>query len=108
METQISNDLPPALKMFACMLDAQSPRVREIYQYAFTLLLLEDDKAQVIERRVIDLREHLTFKTATGDIFTIVKPDVDKETLAHLIDLARDVLREERTKEDGKTEQDAT
>jgi len=89
-----SPHLSPELEMFARIFDGQSPQVRELFQYALVMLSVEDGRAEVIERQTIDLREHLTFKTVAGDLFTLVKPDVSAELLAHMIELAREVLRE--------------
>jgi hypothetical protein len=96
-----SSHLSPVLEMFARIFDGQSPQVRELFQYALVMLSVEDGRAEVIERHTIDLREHLTFKTVTGDLFTIVKPDVSAELLAHVTALVREVLQEDSGEPDA-------
>ena len=95
-------ELPPALQMYARFLDGQSPTARELFQYAIAVLLIEQDQAKVVERHVIDERVHLTLRTITGDTFTVVIPNVDKELLAEMVDQARDLLREESEGRDAE------
>src|SRR5512135_156497 len=87
--------LPPDLALLARVVDAEPPDVQELFQYALTMLLIEDGKAQVVERRKIDCREWLTVLTVAGDLFDIVKPDVCDERLAKLQEMARAVLQDD-------------
>jgi hypothetical protein len=70
--------------------------VRELFQYARTMLLVEDGKAEIVERHTIDAREHLTLRTVAGDVFTIVKPHASEELLGVMRELAREILDEDR------------
>ena len=88
--------------MFGRILDGQSPRMRELIQYAIAILAVEDGTAELIERHVIDAREHHTFRTATGETFTVVKPDVSSEELERVREMAREVLREGGANNPGK------
>ncbi len=58
------------------------------------MLLVEDGKANIVERRTIDGRECIYIRTVAGELFSVVKPDVDEDALAHLREMAREVLRE--------------
>ncbi len=75
--------------------------VQEWFQYAVTMLIVEDGKAYGSagaawsERRKIDCREWLTVLTVAGEVFDIAKQDVSHERLARLRDMARAVLDEE-------------
>jgi hypothetical protein len=91
-----TDGIPPELEMFSRIVDGQSPDVRELFQYALTMLLVEDGKAEVIARHTIDLREHLTLRTSAGDVFTITKPDVSEELLGKMRALAREILEQDR------------
>ena len=91
----MQTNLPPALEMFSRIVDGQPPNVHELFHYALAMLLVENHKAEVIERRTIDLREYLTLRTVAGELFTIVKPDTSDELLEQLTIMARAVLREE-------------
>jgi hypothetical protein len=90
-----SSSIPPELEMLSRIVDGQSPMVREIFQYALIMLMVENDKAEVLDRRVIDAREYLTFKTNAGETFTIVKPDVSPELLEQVREAAREITRED-------------
>lgn len=65
METQF----PSKYELFGRVIDGQSPHVRELIQYGIAMLAVEDGKAEVFERHVIDAHEHLTFRTIVGEIF---------------------------------------
>jgi hypothetical protein len=89
--------LPPDLALLARIVDAEPPDVQELFQYALTMrllssrMLIEDGKAQIVERRKIDCREWLTVLTVSGELpgGDIVKPDVSDERLAQLRDGGR-------------------
>jgi hypothetical protein len=95
------SSLPPEFKVLSRLVDAQEPNVRELYQYALALLMVEDGKAEITEQRTVSMREHLTLRTVAGDTFTIVKPDIRAELLAQMQEMVREVLDEERGRADG-------
>ncbi len=98
----MSTQFPSQYEMFGRILDGQSPQVRELIQYAIAILAVEDGTAELIERHVIDTREHLTFKTTAGETFPLVKPDVSAEELERVRNIAREILREGRADDPGK------
>ncbi len=85
--------LTPDLALLARVMDMQRPDLRESFQYALVMLLVEDRKAEIIERRMIDLREWLTIRTLNGELFDIVEPNVSKTQLDKLQTMARQVLK---------------
>ncbi len=90
--------LPPDLAQLAHIVDAEPPDVQELVPYTLTLLLIGDDKAEVVECQKIDGREWLTVLTAAGEEFSVVKPNViDLRQLQELISRVRHVLDEDRT-----------
>jgi hypothetical protein len=88
-----TSEISPDLALFPRTIDVQLPAARELFHYALTLLMLEDNKAECIARHVIDQREHLTFKTIAGEQYTLIKPDLSVEQLDHLRSMVRAVLR---------------
>ena len=66
------------------------------------MLTVEDGKAELIERQVIDAREYLTFRTIVGDIFTLIKPDVSEAELERIKAMAREILRESNAGDQDK------
>jgi len=97
------SSLPPELAMLARAVDGQSPAVRELFQYALVMLMVEDGSVTMIERHVIDAREHLTFKTSQNESFTIIKPEASPELLEGVRQMAREVLRGNNAEEGGET-----
>jgi hypothetical protein len=91
-----ASDLPPDLAMLARVVDRQSPATRELFQYALVLMLIEDGKAEIVERRRVDRREWVTVRTVAGELFSIAKPDESDEMLETLKVLAREILDAER------------
>jgi hypothetical protein len=89
----MDSPFPSKYEMFGRILDGQSPQMRELIQYAITILAVEDGTAELIGRHVIDAREHHTFRTTAGETFTLVKPDVSSEELERVREMAREVLR---------------
>lgn len=82
--------------MLASVADRQSPAARERFHYALVLLLIEDGKAEIVERRTVDAREWVTVRTIAGELFSIVKPDESDDMLETLKVLAREILNAER------------
>lgn len=89
-------DFLPDLATLARAVGGQPPNVRELFQYALVSLMIEDGKAEIIDRQVIDERGRLTGRIKTPEIFSIVKPDVGEELLADFREMAREVLQEDR------------
>jgi hypothetical protein len=56
-------ELPPEFAMLFRIVDAQAPNVREMFQDALTMLIVEDDKAKIVEQHAVGIREHLTLRT---------------------------------------------
>jgi hypothetical protein len=90
----MDSQFPSQYEMFGRILDGESPQMRELIQYAIAILAVEDGTAELIDRHVIDTREHLTFKTTAGEPFTLVKPDVSNEELESVREMARGILQE--------------
>ncbi len=91
----MDSDHSPEFRMFSRLVDGQPPRVREYFHYALAMLLVENRKAEVIEKRVIDSREHVTFGTVSGELFSVVKPDAGEKVLEVLVNMVREVLKED-------------
>jgi hypothetical protein len=88
-------DLPPDLAMLTHIVARQSPTARELFHYALVLLLIEDGKAEIIERQTVDGREWVTVRTVAGELFSIVKPYESDEMLEALKVVAREILKAE-------------
>ncbi len=91
-----ASSLPPDLAMLARIVDRQSPAARELFHYALVLMLIEDRKAEIVERQTVDGREWVTVRTVGGELFSIVEPDESDDMLETLKVLAREILSAER------------
>jgi hypothetical protein len=90
-----SGDVPPELEAFGQLLDAQPANVRELFQYALTMLMVESRKARVLERHPTDIGECITICSVTGDTFTIARPNVGDDLLAEMMEVLREILAED-------------
>ena len=98
----METNLPPDFEMLFRIIDGQLPQVRELFQYALVMLMVENGKARMTERHVTDdAREHFTYRTNAGDVFTIIKPDVSDELLAKMTKIAREILRDDAESADA-------
>jgi hypothetical protein len=95
-----SSTLPPEFDILSRIADAQEPSSRELFQYALALLMVEDGKAEIVERRMMNMRERVTLRTAAGETFTLLAPDVIEELLAQSREIVREVLDEEKDRAD--------
>jgi hypothetical protein len=77
-------ELPPALQHLAALLDQQPPEVRDLFRYALTLAIIDDEKARVIGSRDKRGRRRLTLKTIAGDMFEIIRHAISEELEAEL------------------------
>ncbi len=90
----METDTAPDLNILSDMIDAQSPEVRELFEYALGLVLLENGKAEIAEQRTIDARRWIIFRTAHGELFSVVKPEENDKRLTKLRAVAQECLVE--------------
>jgi hypothetical protein len=89
-------DLPPELDAFASYLDAQLPNVRELFQYALAMLMVESSKAKIVETHTTDDgRQRMLIWTAANDSLSIAKPLVDDALLEQMMEIVRGVVAED-------------
>ncbi len=88
METNMATDL----NTLSDMVDAQSPEVRELFQYALGLVLVENGEAVIAEQRTIDERAWIILRTANGELLSLVKPEGNDKRLANLRAVAQECL----------------
>lgn len=93
-------NLPPNLQDLARLLDDQPEDVQELFRYALVMLMIEDNKARIIETENVDNLEYLTVETSAGEVFEILKPQVSEDLLAMLRALARQILEQDRNEQD--------
>ncbi len=93
------NELPPELALLARAIQDQPPEVQNLFPYALVMLLVENGRAEVLEQSPSKEGEHLTVRIASGEEFSIVRPNsIDLRQLQDLLTLVRHVLEEEEGK----------
>jgi hypothetical protein len=87
--------LPPELAAFSYLLDAQPAHVRDCFHYSLCLLMVEAGKMHLVKKVPGENGTVCVFATTSGDHFRVVEPKMSKATKAALIDVLREILREE-------------
>lgn len=75
----MENELPAELDRQAALIDQQPPTVREVFQFLIAIALAESGKAELINVAQVDERVHYSYRTITGDVFSVVRPEIDAE-----------------------------
>ncbi len=90
-----AGDLPPQFAALSQIIDAQPPEMQELFQYALAMLLVEDGKASIVERRTIDGREWIYILTTGHELFGVVEPEVARMCWHTCARVAREGLHED-------------
>lgn len=85
--------LPPEMDKIARRANLHSSDARELFAYALALLLVDQRRATIVERKSMGLRERVVFRGGNGNTFAVVRPLVSDMTLKRAKVLARIVLR---------------
>jgi hypothetical protein len=91
-----TESLPPEFDPLLAELANESPNVREMFHYAVTLLMLDDEKARVIGERVEQGRSVLRVRTVAGDEYEVVRPEMSEELEQLLLMQVRSIVDEHR------------
>lgn len=90
--------LPSELAVYSYLLDGQPPQVRNAFTYCLCLLMVEAGLMRTIEK-VQGIRSGnsrvCVFETRVGDRCSVVRPVMDKEQEAALLDVLREIIKEE-------------
>lgn len=93
-------DLPTEFEPLLKLLQAQPQSVRELFQFAIVLMMIDDEKARLIGTSAEDGKTHWQIRTILGDEFRIVKPDVSEETEQMLLQQVRQILADDTNEEE--------
>lgn len=85
----------PEMDDLLAALDGQTPAVREMFQYAFALMLIDDEKAVEVRRGQVDGREWLRVRTVNGEEFDVVRPEMSEALEARLLKQVRAIVAED-------------
>jgi hypothetical protein len=87
--------LPPELTAFSYLLDAQPAPVRDAFTYCLCVLLAQAGVMHLVQKVPGEKGMVCVFATTRGDHFGVVEPKLSREQEAALIDVLREILREE-------------
>jgi hypothetical protein len=74
--------------------DAHPPEVQEAFQFLLATAMYEAGKFELLNVAEVDGRWHYTFSGA-GEVFSVVRPEMSKETERQVGEMVREILREE-------------
>jgi len=87
------NNPPLELQGLASDLDAQPPEVQEAFQFLLATAMHQAGKFELLSVAELDNRWHYTFSGA-GEVFSVVRPEMDKQTERQVREMVREVLAE--------------
>src|SRR5437660_6463044 len=88
-------NLLPDLLAIGTLIDLQPADVRELFQYALAMVMVETGKAHILERHATDVGEVYTHSTADGQMISIPKPRVRDEYIERLMEAVRENIAED-------------
>jgi hypothetical protein len=87
--------LPPELAAFSYLLDAQPAPVRVAFHYCLCLLMVEAGRMRLVDKIPGEGGVVCVFETVTWHKFSVVKPALNRDQEAALIDVLREILKDE-------------
>jgi len=87
--------LPPELAAFSYLLDAQPAPMRDAFHYCLCVLMVEAGVMRLVEKVPGENGEICVFETVAWDRFSVTKPVLSRDQEAALIDVLREILKEE-------------
>ena len=88
-------EFPAELQMFGDFIDSQPPPVREAFQYCLCLMMVETGGMKLVKTIPGDEKVLCYFETTAGDSFTIPRADITPEQEADIVEVLREILRDE-------------
>ena len=87
--------LPPELAAFS--IPARPAPVRDAFHYCLCVLMVETGKMRPVEKVPGEAGKICVFATTRGDHFRVVRPALSRDQEAALIDVLREILKDEET-----------
>lgn len=92
---ELTNEPPPEFDSLLDTLAEQPEHVREMWQYAMVLMMIDDEKARVIETHQDGDRLHLVVQTVAGERFSVMRPPMSEELERQLLEQIRKIVSDE-------------
>jgi len=87
--------LPPELAAFSYLLDAQPAPMRAAFHYCLCVLMVEAGVMRLVEKVPGENGEICVFETVAWERFSVTRPALSRDQEAALIDVLREILKEE-------------
>jgi hypothetical protein len=87
--------LPPEFQRIAQLVDQQPPEVREVFHFMLAVAMQESAIARLVNASQIDGRTWYSYEGASGDVFSVVRPEIDAELERMMREALEGVLVEE-------------
>jgi hypothetical protein len=87
--------LPPELAAFEYLLDAQPAPMRDAFHYCLCLLMVEAGKMRLVEKVRAEHGQICVFETVARRKFSVARPTLSRDQEAALIDVLREILKDE-------------
>lgn len=85
----MKSNLPPEFQPLLDELADTPENVKAMWRYAIALLLIDDEKARILETREEGDTQHLTVETISGDRFEVVRPPMSEAVEQELLEQLR-------------------
>ena len=91
----MTSELPPEYQRLASLIDQQPPAVREVVHLILAVALEKSGKARMANTFQGEGRVHYAYETVAGDVFTLVRPEIDAEKEEEVRTIAAEILKRE-------------
>lgn len=92
----MQNDLPPEFNSLLSALANEPEHVRAMWRYTLVLMMIDNEKAQVMGTRLEDGHNYIAVRTVAGDEFEIEHPAMSEETEKLLLQQIREIVADEQ------------
>jgi hypothetical protein len=87
---------PPEFQRIAELAEQQPPEVQEVFQFMLAVAMEESGIAELQNASHVDGRTRYSYKSAAGDVCSVVRPEIDPELEEEMREALEGILVEER------------
>src|SRR5581483_2098406 len=92
---QDKNILPPEFDSLLALLGEQPERVRKIWRYALVLMMIDDERAHIVDSYKEDSVQFLLIETVKGETFSVERPAMSEEVEQLLMAQVRQIVSDD-------------
>jgi hypothetical protein len=87
--------LPPEFERIAELAEYQPPEVQEVFQVMLAVAVEESGIAELTNPSQIDGRTWYSYESASGDVYSVVRPEIGPELEKEMREVLEVILEEE-------------